>query len=623
MFCKRCGAELSDGVKFCGKCGYRVEEPLEKKVCQYCGSSFTNAEICPGCGASISLQDHTNPQNVNTPPIIQDTTSLQTSPPNNVNVVNTANERAQSVSATAVSNTGKRSIVTVIIVCAIALTALSTLVAVVKRAIGINDSSYLSGRNTVTDLVVTREKIVVIDVTNLTYPEAVNSLKEAGFTNISSDIDSNVSEDQWVVIDQSVAAGNKIYSDENIELICAKKCHLYLDISSYINLFFDKYSISISVDETEVGKVENGEEFTCLIDVISGEHTILFCKEGSSSPKVSKTLTISEDTTYTCKLSHSAFSIDISNESIENNVNKASLEVVDVTEIPLSEAKTILSNIGFSNIRGEPRGDIWEEANWIVVAQNIAPGSHVDKNEYIQLDCVRATNYFDGIFAGKNISECLNLADGAWYKLVFKDKSLNILDASTMSDETKANWVGTSTSYGRVNKEVCIYVEYVGPTATPTPTSIPKPTTVPRPTTAPKPTSAPTSRTTSSADFHSSNDMDIAKDGNTGVYAYKNMGGNYDIYWIIDFDEGYVYYFTDGNGEASCDRVKIVSGDLNSYVLITYDDGSYSWDEALSFKWKRQPDHLVCQDSNYYSYDFYSTNLDNALAVRDTKTIVD
>lgn len=122
---------------------------------------------------------------------------------------------------------------------------------------------------------------------------------------------------------------------------------------------------------------------------------------------------------------------------------------------------------------------------------------------------------------------------------------------------------------------------------------------------------------------YSTNDQDTAKKGDSGVFSYKSRGGTYDIYYIIDFDEGYVYYFCDGNGDTTCDRLKMDSGDLNDVLIITYHDGSDVWSYGLHFKWKNQPDHLIMQDNDGFEYDFYTTNLSDALSLRKSKTIVD
>lgn len=123
--------------------------------------------------------------------------------------------------------------------------------------------------------------------------------------------------------------------------------------------------------------------------------------------------------------------------------------------------------------------------------------------------------------------------------------------------------------------------------------------------------------------FYSTNTRDTVSNGDSGVYAYKSKGGSYDIYWIIDFDNNYVYYFTDGNGDTTCDRLKIESGDLNSVVIITYHDGADEWSNGLHFKYKEHSEHLVMQDNDGFEYDYYTTDLSDALLIRDSKTIID
>lgn len=161
----------------------------------------------------------------------------------------------------------------------------------------------------------------------------------------------------------------------------------------------------------------------------------------------------------------------------------------------------------------------------------------------------------------------------------------------------------------------------ISPTFAPTPTPMPTPTPTPKPTS--KPTQTPTPTKKPELVDYSTNDKSTVKNGNSGIYAYKNHGGTYDNYWVIDFDNGYVYNFQKGNGNSLCDRVKIDSGDLNSVVIITYHDGSDKWQYGLHFKWARQPDHLILQDNDGFEYDFYTTNLENALTIRDTMRMVD
>ena len=124
--------------------------------------------------------------------------------------------------------------------------------------------------------------------------------------------------------------------------------------------------------------------------------------------------------------------------------------------------------------------------------------------------------------------------------------------------------------------------------------------------------------------FYSTTDTyEAAKEGNSGVFSYRDRGNSYDIYWIIDFDEGYVYYFTDGNGDSTCDRLKIDSGTLNDKVIITYHDGGDEWSYSLHFKYVDHPETLIMVDQNGFDYKYSTTDLDDALSLRATKTIKD
>ena len=123
--------------------------------------------------------------------------------------------------------------------------------------------------------------------------------------------------------------------------------------------------------------------------------------------------------------------------------------------------------------------------------------------------------------------------------------------------------------------------------------------------------------------FYSTNDYETAKKGNTGVFAYRNRASSYDIYWIIDFDEGYVYYFTEGNGDSFCDRLKIESGTLNDAITITYHDGGTTWSYKLHFKYVNHPETLIMVDNDGLEWKYSTTDLDDALAIRRTKSIKD
>ena len=122
---------------------------------------------------------------------------------------------------------------------------------------------------------------------------------------------------------------------------------------------------------------------------------------------------------------------------------------------------------------------------------------------------------------------------------------------------------------------------------------------------------------------YSTNDLETAKNGNSGVFSYVSRGSNYYTYWIIDFDESYVYSFTEGNGNEMCDRTVIDSGDLNSVLIITYHDGDDEWSYGLHFRYKNQPSVLIVEDNDYFETEYATADLADALKIRDSKTIKD
>ena len=130
-----------------------------------------------------------------------------------------------------------------------------------------------------------------------------------------------------------------------------------------------------------------------------------------------------------------------------------------------------------------------------------------------------------------------------------------------------------------------------------------------------------TSETKEESQEKNESDSPAKKSASTGIHAYKSRGGEYVNYYIIDFDEGYVYSFSEGNGNDTCDKLKIQSGDLNSGVVITYHDGGDEWSYILHYQYVDQPAHLILVDNDGFGWDFYETLLDNAMSIKNKKNI--
>lgn len=650
MKCQNCGAELKPGVSFCRECGAKVMPP--KMFCRECGAKLPDgAKFCSNCGAKTDANLEQKASSTPTPNIHKSNIDSKSESENNTieesisNISESASELAKKVAdrassfsdtvsekaasfskkVTETASSPKTQNSQTVLLRPLVIIALIVLIAIVMLfSLGKILSSGSKGVKSPGTAQSSGNTIQVVNVVDMSYPDAVNTLENSGFTNIVSNVDANSDPSLWVVTAQSVNAGKELHAGDKIELTCAMKCNLYLDISSDGNLLFSTYDISISLDGAEIGSVANGDEFTYLANVLSGNHEIVFCKSGNTSPKATKTVDISGDMTFSCDLSHDGSSISIKNENTENNINGAALEVLDVKGMILTEAMEKLSNAGFSNIREEPYSSIWNRDNWIVTNQSIEPGTLTDKNNHMQLDCISLNDYFNSTYTGKNVSEIQTLASSSGFLLIFEDTDRKDLDelVSTMNDATKKNWIATGAcQYIGAQKTALVTIKNTA--------EVPETTqaqTAPQQTIEQKPleTKSTTQSTEASNSVsYSTNSKDTVKDGNAGVYSYKRRAGTYDIYYIIDFDEGYVYFFCDGNGDTSCDRIKIDSGTLNDVVKITYHDGNYTWQEGFHFKWAGQPDHLVMEDSNHFDYDFYTTDLDKALKIRDSHSITD
>ena len=127
-------------------------------------------------------------------------------------------------------------------------------------------------------------------------------------------------------------------------------------------------------------------------------------------------------------------------------------------------------------------------------------------------------------------------------------------------------------------------------------------------------------KTAKSYNFYTTNSDDKAKDGNSGKYAYVKKGKNYDIYWIIDFEKGYVYDFSEGNGDTQYEKIKIKSGNLNDGLKLSYKDSSNAWATNLHFKYKNQPHSFIIIDNDGFEYNLTTTSLENALKLMESKT---
>lgn len=123
--------------------------------------------------------------------------------------------------------------------------------------------------------------------------------------------------------------------------------------------------------------------------------------------------------------------------------------------------------------------------------------------------------------------------------------------------------------------------------------------------------------------FYSTNTKDDVKNGNNGIYAYLGIPDMYEHYYIIDFDEGYVYSFEDGNNNNDCQKLKIDSGNLKKGLVLTYNGGKTKWDNKLYFELEDDADFLLLEGKDGAKEYFWGTDLNKALELKDSKNIKD
>ena len=114
--------------------------------------------------------------------------------------------------------------------------------------------------------------------------------------------------------------------------------------------------------------------------------------------------------------------------------------------------------------------------------------------------------------------------------------------------------------------------------------------------------------------FNSTNDADTAKLGNSGKFSYIKKGPQYDLYYLIDFDEGVVYNFHYENGYVDGTVYTIGSGDLNSGLEAIYNDGEFTF--YLHFHYENNPAALIeLLDGEETKFD--AASIDDTLKIKE------
>ncbi len=479
------------------------------------------------------------------------------------------------------------------------------------------------------------ETIKISNVLNMNLTEAKEQLYKDGFKTISvKDYDPNWDPGRYFVTEQNYEAGTEVKANEEIVLTCIKKCYLYMEITSESNLLFSTYDIDVYLADNLVGTVANGNTITNLYTVNEGQYKLTAYKSGDVEVSGEYTMDLHEDITFTAELSHSSVSIRFTDSKKSSGVSPAVIEEfkkawedAKYTHDYTTSQEFQKCSVGSYSINVpenwkkenddmyfSPDGNAmvavseYDEKGWTDELADAAFEKLLEnkKDDLIENDSQQINQIkMRRIVYHYTLGETPVILTG----YVFVDKEttelceIRFYEAEASKQDHSKDFDKMIHSLHKTEDEKGEPAETVQPTPEPTLTPTPEPE-------------------KKNSLFYTTNDKETAKQGNTGVYAYTKSA-SYAQYYIIDFDEGYVYYFTDGNGDETCERLKIDSGDLNSRMQVTYHDGGDTWSNYFYFKWKNQPDNLIMEDSGEYQVQFRATDLDDALEIRDTKKIKD
>lgn len=505
------------------------------------------------------------------------------------------------------------------------------------------------------------------DTKSLDITDARSQFEKAGFVNIISedvyDLDPDTTTEE-VILDVTVGGqsvfnkGDKVAPDTEIKCICHhpfNKYTLNLSVDFIPNLIFDTYDVTLFVDDEEHDLIKHGNDATYTIRLKEGNHTISFHKNGSVNIKGQVEIDATCDIDAEYKISCHSDRIDVETNYIDYH-----------RELPEDEAKAPCSNsefvgknyndiinqfrtLGFTDIkvikeydiiwgvtekgsidyvtidgtRDYRRGDTFKKDAEVIIAYHLpyeedpsiatqtptpipsqsasvesSSGSTTTQDNSTSNEALKKEEVPDKIYAVATTRVKIRKepnTDCDVLGMLEKDDKIEVIGGK----DDEWSHVKFDDGEGYVKNEFLSYDDKKEDNSS-------VDTTV---------EAQKEDKKVGDAPFHSSDDMNVAKKGNKGVYAYKRSGP-YTHYYIIDFDKGYVYYFNTDND--SCEKIKIVKGTLADKITITYHDGGDKWNNTLSFN-NSDPTRLRMTDNYGSSYVYEATDLNNALKLKNSR----
>ena len=270
---------------------------------------------------------------------------------------------------------------------------------------------------------------------------------------------------------ESDSEGDVASSEESV--IVMHKLYFDVNVTSSEDVF-QNHSIELYLDEQPFHKFEDGKYYTELAEVEEGNHVISFKVDDAILNDLNQNVNVNADMSIVFTLGFND-SLDITSFGTSESIADSAIVYDSMENVALDKAIEDLANKHFVNVRYESNDStsILDTSEWLVVGQNVSPGSQLDKAEEIVLTCrkVYFQLYFDlsfdqNIFLatydievyldgekidtiphGKNFTYSTKLKEGehtaTFYKStdnkVFSEKKINITTDSTLSGRLHSN----------------------------------------------------------------------------------------------------------------------------------------------------------------------------------------
>ena len=408
------------------------------------------------------------------------------------------------------------------------------------------------------------------EISGKDYKEIGKLLSDSGFTNVEvkevKDIDpEGAATDPYNEVTVSGSAdfqkGDVVPFDAAISVFYHLPYEIF-DVKVHIdfvpNIIFDKYRVEFFVDDESKKVLDHGEDFDGDMRLKAGTHKFSFKDVENASVEGEEDIEITSNSevniTISCETDHIPVSVDsIYKESdVGENQIRINFESLDYYGKDYKEVVDELKAIGFTNITEQPLYDI---------ELGITKEGSAD---YVSIN--GSTDYQKGDIFNKDAAVIVP------YHLKAEDDPSKPKETADTSEATVEETPDEGAESGEDAQQ------------------------------------------TKNTIFNSTNDADTAKLGNSGKFSYIKKGPQYDLYYLIDFDEGVVYNFHYENGYVDGTVYTIGSGDLNSGLEAIYNDGEFTF--YLHFHYENNPAALIeLLDGEETKFD--AASIDDTLKIKE------